>query len=106
MVGSLLRAYHVEEFGQEWSEKSGSTQADLRERLSVHGRDLLDAGNRWILRVSIDSEAMANSINSYVTWDASKSKDREHSVIIVRFDDLSYIEDRSLVLIVLTQIMK
>ena len=106
LVRSLLGAHQVEEFGQEGSEKSGTTKADLRERLTVYGRDLLDTCNRWILWVSIEGEAVTNSINANVPWDTSKSKDREHSVVIVRFDDLTYIEDGSLVLIVLTQIMK
>lgn len=87
------------ELHQEWTEKSWTTEANLWKRLLVDLDDVLDTWDAWILRISIDCEAVAHAWDTKMPWDATKAECSEKLVAIVRLDDLSDIENCALILV-------
>lgn len=100
----LLRALRVsqkiEELSKEWSKQSWATEADLRQSLPVSCNDLVNAIDLWVGHVCIYSEAMVDSVDTHMSWNATEAETREHFIRVVRFNNLSYIENGTLVLIV------
>lgn len=55
------------------------------------------------MRVTIDGEAVADSIDSHMAWNTTKSEDWEHFIVIIWLDNLANVEDSSLILVVLAE---
>ena len=61
--------------------------------------NLADARDVWVLSIAIDSEAMADSIQSQVARDSTEAEDWEVTIIVIRFNDLSNVMQRLLILV-------
>ena len=92
---------------EKWCKISWTAKTNLRQCLSVSSKNILDSTwNFWVLRVSINSEAVINTINTHVSWDTSKAETRETLVMIVRLNNLSYLINCALVLIIVSKIVE
>ena len=74
--------------------------------LSIHLTNTFDADDARVLDIAIDWEAMADTIDTHVAWNTSKTIDRETSVEVIRFNDLANHVDSCLVLIICAEKMK
>ena len=61
--------------------------------------NLADARDVRVLSIAIDSEAMADSIQSQVARDSTEAEDWEVTIIVIRFNDLSNVMQRLLILV-------
>ena len=92
---------------EEWCKVSWSAKSDLRQCLSVGSKDVLDAS--WdfrVLRISIDSEAVINTVDTHVSRDTSKSEDWETLVMIIWLNYLTNLVNRTLILIIVSKVVE
>ena len=68
--------------------------------------DALNARYVWILRVTIDCEAVTDIIYAKVARYPSESKDRETPVIIVRLNNRANVREGFFILVVSSQVVK
>jgi len=73
--------------------------------LSVHLSNTFDADDARVLSITIDWEAMADTIDTHVAWNTAKTIDWETSVEVIRFNDLADHVDSCLVLIICAEEM-
>ena len=91
---------------QERSKKSWSTKTNLWECLTICRNNSLNCLDLWVTHISIDWEAMTNSISPHVSWNTTKSENWEWSVCIIWLYYITYITDCWFVLVVCSKIMK
>lgn len=96
----LCRNEQVEKFLKEWCEQGWTTEPDLTLGLAICSNDLLNAIDVWHGHVTIHGKAMADTIDSHVSRDATKAKDRELFVRVIGLNHLPNVKYGALVLIV------
>ena len=77
---ALDRLEKRQELLEEGTEQSRAAKTNLRQRLTVHLHNLLNALNLRELRVSIHGKAVIDTIDSKMARDATKSEDWEKLV--------------------------
>ena len=66
----------------------------------------MNSNNFRVARITIDSETMVCWILANMSWNTSKPKNWEASIIVVWFKNITNWEESLLVLVVLTHVMK
>lgn len=74
--------------------------------VSVLFDDPVDGVDLWVVDVPVEWKAVVNLTDVAVVRDSTKTKHREHLVVVVWLDHISHILDRLLVLIVFFDILK
>ena len=104
LLHSCLHA-HLE-LSEEWCEIGRTSEANLRECLSVSCKNVLDCEHLRVCWVSVHGEAVIDTVDTHVSWDTTESEEREHLVAIIRLNDLADLPNRSFVLVIRTEIME
>ena len=47
----------------------------------------MNAKHVWVLGVAVNSEAMFNTVDAKVSWDATEAEDWEALITVIRSDD-------------------
>lgn len=103
-VGQALHISH--KLFQEWSKECWSTKSNCLQVLSIGCHNVLNSKDFWILRISIQSEAVVHGIDTHVSGDSSESKCRETSIRVIWLNHHAYIEESALILIVGSEVME
>ena len=94
----------VLELSKQGCEIGRTSETDAGESLSVQVNDTLDANNVRVSWVSIDSEAMVNTlgVGCHSSWDSTEAVDREAAVSIIRLNNLADVQKSFLISVVFT----
>jgi hypothetical protein len=75
------------ELTEEWGEVSWASKTDLWQSVSVRGNHTLNTLHVWVLGVAVNSEAMFNTVDAKVSWDATKAEDWEALITVIGGND-------------------
>lgn len=103
-VHSRLDVLH--EFGQQRCEQRGTPETNVRQSLLVSLDNVLDAVDVGVTRVTVNREAVVHRVDAEVTRDSAKAKNGKAAVVIIRFDNHADVQQGTLVLIVVAQVVQ
>ena len=89
----MRASQHIQVFREERTEEGWATEPDLLKRVFVRSHTVLDAIDFRVSHDTIDGKAVAHAVDSHVSWNSTVTEDREHFVVIVRFNDLANVPD-------------
>jgi len=86
-VLTLESHYVTLELLEKRSEVSWTSESNLWECLSVSGDHVLDSDDFWLSGVTIDGEAVVDTVDSHVAWDTTEAEAWECLVTIIWLKD-------------------